>query len=35
MLVRPDGYIAWAGNDAPGLVRALSEWCGRGTLVGA
>jgi 2-polyprenyl-6-methoxyphenol hydroxylase-like FAD-dependent oxidoreductase len=30
ILVRPDGYIAWAANDPePGAVRrALNEWCG-------
>jgi hypothetical protein len=26
MLVRPDGYIAWAGTD--GLPEALRRWCG-------
>jgi 2-polyprenyl-6-methoxyphenol hydroxylase-like FAD-dependent oxidoreductase len=30
ILVRPDGYIAWAANDPePGAVRqAVAEWCG-------
>jgi 2-polyprenyl-6-methoxyphenol hydroxylase-like FAD-dependent oxidoreductase len=27
-LVRPDGYIAWAGGDDAGLTRALAYWCG-------
>jgi hypothetical protein len=33
MLVRPDGYIAWAGNPspcAPELTAALNRWCGLG-----
>lgn len=27
-LVRPDGYIAWAGSDQPGLDTALHRWFG-------
>ncbi|MBO9581306.1 MAG: FAD-dependent monooxygenase [Sphingobium sp.] len=26
MLIRPDGCIAWAGEDAPGLADALERW---------
>jgi len=29
LLVRPDGYVAWAGG--PGLADALHTWCGRPT----
>jgi 2-polyprenyl-6-methoxyphenol hydroxylase-like FAD-dependent oxidoreductase len=30
MLIRPDGYVAWATDDRddPGLERALARWCG-------
>jgi 3-(3-hydroxy-phenyl)propionate hydroxylase len=29
VLIRPDGYVAWAGNrDQPGLVDALTTWFG-------
>jgi bifunctional hydroxylase/dehydrase len=28
LLVRPDGYIAWAGSDAAGLPDALLRWFG-------
>ncbi|GIJ43862.1 FAD-dependent oxidoreductase [Virgisporangium aliadipatigenens] len=27
-LVRPDGYIAWAGGDEAGLAAAVAHWCG-------
>jgi len=27
-LVRPDGYIAWAGNDIADLPAVLAHWCG-------
>jgi len=26
MLVRPDGYVAWAGAIGPDLDRALPAW---------
>lgn len=29
VLIRPDGYIAWAGQGASGLPDALSRWFGR------
>jgi 2-polyprenyl-6-methoxyphenol hydroxylase-like FAD-dependent oxidoreductase len=32
ILVRPDGYIAWAGDPAE-AAGALARWCGRGTAV--
>jgi 2-polyprenyl-6-methoxyphenol hydroxylase-like FAD-dependent oxidoreductase len=30
LLLRPDGYVAWAGDrpDRPGLLHALAHWCG-------
>ena len=28
LLVRPDGYVAWAGADQEGLTAALSTWFG-------
>ncbi|MEV1320238.1 hypothetical protein AB0J14_29660 [Micromonospora arborensis] len=28
MLIRPDAHIAWAGDGAPGLCEALSNWFG-------
>lgn len=28
LLVRPDGYIAWAGSDPAGLLEALQRWFG-------
>ncbi|MET9442759.1 FAD-dependent monooxygenase [Streptomyces sp. NPDC006610] len=28
LLVRPDGYIAWAGDGGPGLDEALRRWFG-------
>ncbi|MFC8800704.1 FAD-dependent monooxygenase [Promicromonospora sp. NPDC057138] len=31
LLVRPDGVVAWAGDDAPGLAKALSTWLGAPT----
>jgi hypothetical protein len=26
LLIRPDGYVAWAGADADGLKAALTRW---------
>ncbi|MFL6121631.1 MAG: monooxygenase, partial [Actinophytocola sp.] len=28
LLVRPDGYVAWAGEDPTGLTEALGRWFG-------
>jgi bifunctional hydroxylase/dehydrase len=28
LLIRPDGYVAWAGASAPGLERSLRRWFG-------
>jgi bifunctional hydroxylase/dehydrase len=28
MLVRPDGYIAWAGTDPDALHASLARWFG-------
>ncbi|MGH3857134.1 MAG: FAD-dependent monooxygenase [Pseudonocardiaceae bacterium] len=28
ILIRPDGYVAWAGDDEAKLTEALQQWCG-------
>ncbi len=28
VLVRPDGYVAWAAEDGTGVAQALARWCG-------
>jgi hypothetical protein len=28
ILLRPDGYVAWAGTDETGLRAALAQWFG-------
>ncbi|MCY1062758.1 FAD-dependent monooxygenase [Nannocystis sp. SCPEA4] len=28
LLIRPDGHVAWIGDDVPSLRAALSRWCG-------
>ena len=34
VLIRPDGYVAWAGELAdPGLAEAVARWCGAGQTV--
>ena len=35
VLIRPDGYVGWVGQDAMqgGLVEALTTWCGPGAVV--
>jgi 2-polyprenyl-6-methoxyphenol hydroxylase-like FAD-dependent oxidoreductase len=33
LLVRPDGYVAWAGTDATGLSEALTEWFGAARVI--
>ncbi len=29
LLLRPDGYVAWIGDDQPGLEARLAQWFGR------
>jgi 2-polyprenyl-6-methoxyphenol hydroxylase-like FAD-dependent oxidoreductase len=31
LLIRPDGYVAWAGSSSSGLVAALERWFGSPT----
>ncbi|QUQ64811.1 FAD-dependent monooxygenase [Kutzneria sp. CA-103260] len=31
LLIRPDGFVAWAGSSADGLVEALERWFGSAT----
>jgi hypothetical protein len=31
LLLRPDGFVAWAGDSADGLVDALTRWFGAPT----
>ncbi|MFI6793136.1 hypothetical protein ACIBG4_37995 [Nonomuraea sp. NPDC050383] len=31
LLIRPDGYVAWAGADPDSLKTALTRWFGPGT----
>src|SRR5690348_13453350 len=33
VLVRPDGYVAWAGHDPAAASEAVAAWCGRSVLV--
>ncbi|MBB6418973.1 uncharacterized protein RhaS with RHS repeats [Streptomyces sp. AK010] len=28
VLLRPDGHVAWAGEDQPGLLHRLPRWFG-------
>jgi len=35
MLVRPDGYVAWAGDDPEQAPAAVARWCGGATRVTA
>ena len=30
LLIRPDGYVAWAGDDPEGLKGALARWSSPG-----
>jgi hypothetical protein len=34
VLVRPDGYVAWASEDGSGLADALAHWFRRRTSAG-